>query len=81
MVTTFSFRLGARSAFQSLARYLRENLNRRSFILSYGLFSMTLDTESSPIINYICIGGGFIFCVAIAIFVVKEGLNNQNTLK
>ncbi len=50
-------------------------------ILSYGLFSMTLDTESSPIINYICIGGGFIFCVAIAIFVVKEGLNNQNTLK
>lgn len=51
------------------------------FILSYGLFSMTLDTESSPIINYICIGGGFIFCVTIAIFVLKEGLNNQNTLK
>ena len=47
-------------------------------ILSYGLFAMTLDTESSPIINYICIGGGFIFCMIIAIFVVKEGLNNQN---
>ncbi|QCU74143.1 hypothetical protein [Pseudoalteromonas distincta] len=47
-------------------------------ILSYGLFAMTLDTESSSIINYICIGGGFIFCMIIAIFVVKEGLNNQN---
>jgi len=47
-------------------------------ILSYGLFAMTLDTESSPINNYICIGGGFIFCMIIAIFVVKEGLNNQN---
>lgn len=51
------------------------------FILSYGLFSMTLDTESSPIINYICIGGGFFFCMTIAIFVVKEGLHNQKTPK
>lgn len=51
------------------------------FILSYGLFSMTLDTDSSPLINYICIGGGFTFCVAIAIFVVKEGLHNQKTPK
>ena len=47
-------------------------------LLSYGLLAMTLDTESNPIINYICIGGGFIFCMIIAIFVVKEGLNNQN---
>jgi len=51
------------------------------FILGYGLFSMTLDTESSPIINYICIGGGFIFCMVIVIFVVKEGLNNQSIPK
>ena len=47
-------------------------------LLSYGLLAMTLDTESNPIINYICIGGGFIFCMVIVIFVVKEGLNNQN---
>ena len=25
-------------------------------LLSYGLLAMTLDTESNPIINYICIG-------------------------
>ncbi|MBA6411262.1 MULTISPECIES: hypothetical protein [Pseudoalteromonas] len=50
-------------------------------LLSYGLLAMTLDTESNPIINYICIGGGFIFCMVIVIFVVKEGLNNQSIPK
>ncbi|MEL0656770.1 hypothetical protein V6257_17245 [Pseudoalteromonas issachenkonii] len=50
-------------------------------LLSYGLLAMTLDTESNLIINYICIGGGFIFCIVIAIFVVKEGLNNQSIPK
>ncbi|KAA1155212.1 hypothetical protein EU510_03660 [Pseudoalteromonas sp. FUC4] len=50
-------------------------------LLSYGLLAMTLDTESNPIINYICIGGGFIFCMVIVIFVVKEGLNNPSIPK
>ena len=50
-------------------------------LLSYGLLAMTLDTESNPIINYICIGGGFIFCMIIVIFVVKEGMNNQSIPK
>ena len=50
-------------------------------LLSYGLLAMTLDTESNPIINYICIGGGFIFCMVIVIFVVKDGLNNQSIPK
>ena len=50
-------------------------------LLSYGLLAMTLDAESNPIINYICIGGGFIFCMVIVIFVVKEGLNNQSIPK
>ena len=50
-------------------------------LLSYGLLATTLDTESNPIINYICIGGGFIFCMVIVIFVVKEGLNNQSIPK
>ena len=50
-------------------------------LLSYGILAMTLDTESNPIINYICIGGGFIFCMVIVIFVVKEGLNKQSIPK
>lgn len=50
-------------------------------LLSYGLLAMTLDTESNPIINYMCIGGGFIFCMVIVIFVVKKGLNNQSIPK